>query len=38
MSMTAEKTIRELALENSAVTRVFGKLGIDYCCGSKKIP
>jgi regulator of cell morphogenesis and NO signaling len=36
MSMTAEKTVRELALENPAVTRVFEKLGIDYCCGGNK--
>ena len=28
MSMTAEKTVRELALENPAATRVFEKLGI----------
>ena len=33
MSVTTEKTVRELALENSAATRVFEKLGIDYCCG-----
>lgn len=36
MSMTTEKTIRELALENPAATRVFEKLGIDYCCGGNK--
>jgi len=33
MSVTTEKTVRELALENPAATRVFEKLGIDYCCG-----
>jgi len=33
MSIAAEKTVRELALENPAATRVFEKLGIDYCCG-----
>ena len=33
MSITAEKTVRELALENPAATRVFEELGIDYCCG-----
>ena len=27
--------MRELALENPAATRVFEKLGIDYCCGGK---
>src|SRR4051794_5243420 len=36
MSLTAEKTVRELALENPAATRVFEKLGIDYCCGGNK--
>ena len=33
MSVTTEKTVRELARENPAATRVFEKLGIDYCCG-----
>ena len=33
MSAITEKTVRELALENPAATRVFEKLGIDYCCG-----
>jgi regulator of cell morphogenesis and NO signaling len=33
MTVTTEKTVRELALENPAATRVFEKLGIDYCCG-----
>jgi regulator of cell morphogenesis and NO signaling len=28
-----EKTVGELALENPGATRVFEKLGIDYCCG-----
>ena len=36
MSVTAEKTVRELALENPAATRVFEKLGIDYCCGGNQ--
>jgi regulator of cell morphogenesis and NO signaling len=36
MSMTAEKTVRELALESATATRVFEKLGIDYCCGGNK--
>ena len=36
MSVTAEKTVRELALENPAATRVFEKLGIDYCCGGSQ--
>jgi regulator of cell morphogenesis and NO signaling len=33
MSAIAEKTVRELATENFAATRVFEKLGIDCCCG-----
>ena len=36
MSVTAEKTVRELALENPAATRIFEKLGIDYCCGGNQ--
>src|SRR5690348_10769990 len=36
MSVVTEKTVRELALENPAATRVFDKLGIDYCCGGKR--
>ena len=36
MTVTTEKTVRELALENPAATRVFEKLGIDYCCGGNK--
>ena len=36
MSATTEKTVRELALENATATRVFEKLGIDYCCGGNK--
>ena len=27
------KTVRDLAVENPAATRVFEKLKIDYCCG-----
>lgn len=30
------KTVRDLALEIPNATRVFEKLGIDYCCGGKK--
>lgn len=33
MSLAAEKTVRDLALENPAAPRVFERLGIDYCCG-----
>jgi regulator of cell morphogenesis and NO signaling len=37
MSAIAEKTVRELAAESSSATRVFEKLGIDYCCGGGKL-
>ena len=33
MSVTTEKTLRDLVLENPAAPRVFERLGIDYCCG-----
>jgi regulator of cell morphogenesis and NO signaling len=36
MTVSTEKTVRELALENPAATRVFEKLGIDYCCGGNQ--
>src|ERR1051325_2113712 len=36
MSLTVTKTVRELALEIANATRVFEKLGIDYCCGGQK--
>ncbi|HEV2687522.1 MAG TPA: DUF542 domain-containing protein, partial [Bryobacteraceae bacterium] len=36
MSVAAEKTVRELALEIPAATRIFEELGIDYCCGGSK--
>ena len=36
MSVITEKTVRELALENAAATRVFEKVGIDYCCGGNR--
>ncbi|HVO62445.1 MAG TPA: iron-sulfur cluster repair di-iron protein [Terriglobales bacterium] len=36
MSVDTDKSVRELALENPATTRVFEKLGIDYCCGGKR--
>ncbi|HLK51180.1 MAG TPA: iron-sulfur cluster repair di-iron protein [Bryobacteraceae bacterium] len=31
--MAAERTVRELVLENPAATQIFEELGIDYCCG-----
>ncbi len=36
MPITATKTVRELAVEVPNATRVFEKLGIDYCCGGQK--
>ncbi len=33
MNISASRTVRELALEMPAVTKVFEKIGIDYCCG-----
>src|SRR5262252_3573288 len=36
MTVAMEKTVRELAVENPAATRVFEKLGIDYCCGGNR--
>lgn len=36
MRANAAKTVRELAVELPNATRVFEKLGIDYCCGGKK--
>ena len=36
MSVTTEKTVRELALEKPGAARVFERLGIDYCCGGKQ--
>jgi regulator of cell morphogenesis and NO signaling len=36
MSVTTGNTVREWALENPAATRVFEKLGIDYCCGGNR--
>ncbi len=36
MPITATKTVRDLAVELPGATRVFEKLGIDYCCGGGK--
>ena len=33
--MTA-KTVREVAVENPAATRIFERFGIDYCCGGNQ--
>ena len=36
MTVTAEKTVRELALEASTAPRIFESFGIDYCCGGNR--
>ncbi len=36
MPITATKTVRELAVEVPHATRIFEKLGIDYCCGGNQ--
>jgi regulator of cell morphogenesis and NO signaling len=36
MTTAATKTVRELALEIPGATRLFEKLGIDYCCGGNR--
>jgi regulator of cell morphogenesis and NO signaling len=36
MNVDTAKTVREVALTNPEATRVFEKLGIDYCCGGNK--
>lgn len=36
MNALATKTIREIALESPATTRVFEEFKIDYCCGGRK--
>src|ERR1051326_4806037 len=36
MTIHATQTVREIAVELPAATRLFEKLGIDYCCGGAK--
>jgi len=36
VNLETQKTVRELALEIPGATRVFEKMGIDYCCGGKR--
>ena len=36
MTIHITKTVREVAVELPEATRVFEKLGIDYCCGGGK--
>lgn len=36
MSVSAARTVREVAVEFPEATRIFERLGIDYCCGGNK--
>jgi regulator of cell morphogenesis and NO signaling len=36
MNVDLNRTVRDLAVENPAATRVLEKFGIDYCCGGGK--
>jgi len=36
MNLDTTQTVREVALNIPGATRVFEKLGIDYCCGGNK--
>lgn len=36
MMINTTRTVRELAVEVAGATRLFEKLGIDYCCGGGK--
>lgn len=35
-TINADTTVAQLVIEQPALTRIFDKLGIDYCCGGKK--
>ena len=37
MTINLTKTVGELAAELPAATRIFEKLGIDYCCGGERL-
>ena len=36
MTINPTKTVGELAAELPGATRIFEKLGIDYCCGGER--
>lgn len=36
MTIQTTKTVREIAVELPSATRLFEKLGIDYCCGGAR--
>lgn len=37
MTVITAKTVREVAVENPAATRVLERFGIDYCCGGSQL-
>lgn len=37
MEMETQKTVAEIALERPETAAVFERLGIDYCCGGRKL-
>lgn len=37
MQFNGAKTVREIAIEMPGATRVFEKMGIDYCCGGARL-
>jgi regulator of cell morphogenesis and NO signaling len=36
MQFNSAKTVREIAIEVPGATRLFERMGIDYCCGGAK--
>ena len=36
MTISTNKTVREVAVDIPGATRLFEQLGIDYCCGGGK--
>ena len=36
MTLTTEKTVRDIAIENPGAVQMFEALGIDYCCGGHR--
>jgi len=36
ITLEPNKTVRDVVLENPEVSRVFEKVGIDYCCGGQR--
>ena len=36
ITLTPDMTLAELAIERPAASRIFQRLGLDYCCGGKR--